>query len=123
MLSPLRLRQEHPYRAAALAMLVAVCLLIAVPAAVAAPRLSWRACTPGSDAALAGFRCAQLRVPLDYKHPGGRKITLAVVRHPATRPGSRIGTLFMNPGGPGGEGTQQIPDWYLQLPAAGSSAL
>ncbi len=116
MLSPLRIRQQHPYRASGLAMLVVVCLLIAVPGAVAAPRLSWHACAPGSDAALAGFRCAHFGVPLDYKHPDGPKITLAVVKHPATRPRARIGTLFMNPGGPGGQGTKQIPDWYLQLP-------
>ncbi len=116
MLSPLRISQKRPYRASGVTILVVVCLLMIVPAAVAAPRLSWRACPRGSDAALAGFRCARLRVPLDYRHPRGRQITLAVVKHPATRPRARIGTLFMNPGGPGGQGTVQIPDWYLQLP-------
>jgi pimeloyl-ACP methyl ester carboxylesterase len=40
------------------------------------------------------------------------------VKHPATRPRQRIGTLFVNPGGPGGEGTVQIPDWFLFLPRA-----
>ncbi len=81
-----------------------------------ASRLLWVRCPAGSDAALAGFRCARFRVPLDYRHPRGRRITPAVVKHPATRPWLRAGTLFMNPGGPGGTGTVEIPDWYLQLP-------
>ncbi len=114
--SLLRSCREHPYRACGLASLVVACLLMAAPAAGATSGLSWRACPRGSDAALAGFRCGRLRVPLDYRHPRGRQITLAVVKHAASRPRARVGTLFMNPGGPGGEGTVQIPDWYLQLP-------
>jgi pimeloyl-ACP methyl ester carboxylesterase len=55
-------------------------------------------------------------VPLDYLHPRGRRITLVVVKHPATKPAERVGTLFINPGGPGGLGTVQIPDWFLYLP-------
>lgn len=85
--------------------------------AIAASRLAWRRCPAGSVAALAGFRCGSLRVPLDYQRPRGRQITLAVVKHPATRPRTRIGTLFMNPGGPGGQGRVQIPEWYTLLPA------
>jgi pimeloyl-ACP methyl ester carboxylesterase len=82
-----------------------------------ASRLRWHRCAAGSVADRAGFRCASFRVPLDYRQPGGRQIRLAVVEHPATRPARRIGTLFMNPGGPGGEGTVQIPAWYTLLPA------
>lgn len=81
-----------------------------------AQRLAWGPCPAGTDAALAGFRCASLRVPLDYRHPRGRQIVLAVVKHPATSPSARVGTLFMNPGGPGGTGTGEIPDWYVLLP-------
>ena len=88
----------------------------AAPTAAASSRLSWRRCAAGSDAARVGFVCATFRVPLDYRHPDGRQITLAVVKHPATRPRQRIGTLFVNPGGTGGEGTVQIPDWFLYLP-------
>jgi pimeloyl-ACP methyl ester carboxylesterase len=57
-----------------------------------------------------GFVCAAVGVSLDYAAPRGRSITLAVVKHPAT--GALRGTLFMNPGGPGGLGTVQIPQWY-----------
>lgn len=106
-------------RGRGLGVLIAVCTAILVgvaPGAVAASRLSWRRCAAGSDAALTRFRCASLRVPLDYRHPTGRHIVLAVVRHRATRPSVRVGTLLINPGGPGGAGTVQIPDWYLLLP-------
>ena len=53
-------------------------------------------------------RCASLRVPLDYSHPNGRKITIAVSDIPATAPVSqRQGILLFNPGGPGASGIQQ----------------
>jgi pimeloyl-ACP methyl ester carboxylesterase len=52
-----------------------------------------------------GVQCASLQVPLDYSHPGGRKITLALSRVRATAPpGQREGVLLVNPGGPGGSG-------------------
>jgi pimeloyl-ACP methyl ester carboxylesterase len=46
--------------------------------------------------------CGQLSVPLDWKHPKGPHITLALARLPAS--GKRIGALFTNPGGPGASG-------------------
>lgn len=45
-----------------------------------------------------------LQVPLDYRRPGGRQITVAVSRIPAADPATRRGVLLLNPGGPGGEG-------------------
>jgi pimeloyl-ACP methyl ester carboxylesterase len=63
--------------------------------------LHWHSCTLG----IAGLQCARLTVPLDYAHPGGRKITLALSRVPATAPpGQQQGDLLVNPGGPGGSG-------------------
>jgi pimeloyl-ACP methyl ester carboxylesterase len=62
--------------------------------------------------------CATATVPLDYRAPRGRQISLAVVKHPAEDPARRIGTLFLNPGGPGGTGTSQIPAWIGFFPAA-----
>jgi pimeloyl-ACP methyl ester carboxylesterase len=65
------------------------------------PGLSWHPCTEQGSA----LQCASLQVPLDYRHPGGRKITLALSRVPATAPVSRRkGVLLVNPGGPGGSG-------------------
>jgi len=45
-------------------------------------------------------QCGTVRVPLDYDDPQGRTIELAVTRVPAT--GDALGSLFVNPGGPGG---------------------
>jgi pimeloyl-ACP methyl ester carboxylesterase len=47
-------------------------------------------------------------VPLDWDRPRGRTITLAVARHLASRPGERIGSLFVNPGGPGDSGVAMV---------------
>jgi len=64
----------------------------------AAPRYSidFAQC-PGSAVA----QCGTLRVPANWSHPKGRKISVAVARDPADDPSHRIGTLFFNPGGPG----------------------
>jgi pimeloyl-ACP methyl ester carboxylesterase len=67
------------------------------PPAAAAPALAWKPC---ADPAQRGFQCATLRVPLDYRNPGGPRIRLAVIRHRATKPSRRIGTAFFSPGGP-----------------------
>ncbi|MEU1405500.1 alpha/beta hydrolase [Streptomyces sp. NPDC005728] len=79
--------------------------------AVPAPQLEWTPCVQGSP-----FDCATAKVPLDYRNPGGRTIELAVVKRKATGPGRRIGTLFYNPGGPGGPGTVQMPQNYGFFP-------
>ena len=57
-----------------------------------------------------GFVCATVAAPLDYRDPSGPKIRLAVVEHPAAGP-ARRGVIFFNPGGPGGPGTVQLPDY------------
>jgi pimeloyl-ACP methyl ester carboxylesterase len=54
---------------------------------------------PGS-----GVQCATIRVPLDWDRPNGRTIRLALAHHLASKPGERIGTLFIDPGGPGDTG-------------------
>ena len=73
----------------------------AVAAGPAVPTLTWQDCG-------GGIQCATARVPLDYDKPNGRQIRLAVTRRPATRASQRIGSLFFNPGGPGGPGTDEI---------------
>jgi alpha/beta hydrolase fold len=47
-------------------------------------------------------------VPLDYDRPKGRQITLALTRLPAGDPSRRIGSLFINPGRPGGSGVEFV---------------
>jgi len=53
-----------------------------------------------------GFQCGNLDVPLDYEHPQGRKISLALTRVPAKDNAHRIGSLLVNPGGPGESGIE-----------------
>jgi len=60
-------------------------------------KLAWTDCG-------GGFQCGTLQVPLDYSQPGGHKISLALLRKPALDQSQRIGSLLMNPGGPGESG-------------------
>ncbi|GAB3598837.1 alpha/beta hydrolase [Angustibacter peucedani] len=60
-------------------------------------KLSWSGCG-GS------FQCSKLSVPVDYAKPDGATIQLAVIRLPAAKQGQRLGSLVVNPGGPGGSG-------------------
>jgi len=60
-------------------------------------RLSWRSCNEG-------IQCAKLRVPLSYDSPGASAIDLSLVRLRTPRQAGRIGSLILNPGGPGGSG-------------------
>lgn len=64
-------------------------------------KVSWRDCREG-------FRCTQVEVPLDYAHPDGKTIMLAVNRLPAR--GDRLGALLVNPGGPGVSGVGYARD-------------
>ncbi|MEV0689856.1 alpha/beta hydrolase [Streptomyces sp. NPDC050388] len=54
------------------------------------------------DCGAPGFQCATLKAPLDYAHPSAGDVRLAVSRKKATGPGARLGSLLINPGGPGG---------------------
>ena len=73
--------------------------------------LSWGGCTPFARSDLdrqlmggAGLQCTRLTVPLDYAKPDGDTITVGVLRKPASKPEARIGSLVINPGGPGAGG-------------------
>ncbi|WP_119727069.1 alpha/beta hydrolase [Thermomonospora amylolytica] len=65
---------------------------------VPAPKLGWYECYEGAE-------CATVRLPLDYDNPKGATTEIAVLRVKARNPKKRIGSLFVNPGGPGGQGT------------------
>jgi pimeloyl-ACP methyl ester carboxylesterase len=58
------------------------------------------------------LQCGTLIVPLDYAHPQGATIGVAVERHLARHPAQRIGSLVINPGGPGVSG---IDDFVNEL--------
>ncbi|MFC9850188.1 alpha/beta hydrolase [Streptomyces prasinus] len=53
------------------------------------------------DCGVPGFQCATLKAPLDYADPSAGDIRLAVSRKKAEGPGERLGSLLVNPGGPG----------------------
>jgi pimeloyl-ACP methyl ester carboxylesterase len=55
-----------------------------------------------------GLECARVVVPLDYAHPEGDRIELALKRSRAGLPGSRVGSLLINPGGPGVSGVSAV---------------
>ncbi len=59
--------------------------------------IPWRSCGERLE-------CARIRVPLDWDRPRGRTIGLKLIRHLASRPDQRIGSMFINPGGPGATG-------------------
>ncbi|MFE2867535.1 alpha/beta hydrolase [Embleya sp. NPDC059259] len=75
---------------------------------------TWKACE--SDDAdqrsqAKAFRCTTFTVPLDYSRPTGKTIDIAVTRKTAAKPGQRIGSLLLNPGGPGGSGVEAA--WWM----------
>ena len=67
------------------------------PTPPAPSKIAWTDC--GS-----GFQCGTLQVPLDYANPGGRKVGLSLIRKQWKGPDTRIGSLLLNPGGPGEAG-------------------
>jgi pimeloyl-ACP methyl ester carboxylesterase len=60
-------------------------------------------------------QCGELSVPLDHAKPDGANITIAVARLPAT--GEKIGSLLINPGGPGEPGVDFLMDLAEYVPA------
>lgn len=104
----------------AAALLLSGCLYAAIPEQVTSPtkppvtdgvpaellpyysqELVWDSCGATLD-------CTTVTAPLDWEDPGGSEIELAVVRHRAE--GTAIGSLLINPGGPGGSGYDFIAD-------------
>ncbi|ATL32909.1 alpha/beta hydrolase [Streptomyces formicae] len=87
----------------------------ATAAAAAAPKpLDWTKCEGAETDPRQ--RCATLEVPMDYAHPKGEKIEIAVSRIPAEKPSARRGALFLIPGGPGGSGLNSPSDKGQRLP-------
>lgn len=63
------------------------------------PVIAWSPCPEDETA-----QCGTVKVPIDWLRPNGPKFDLALARRPATDPAARIGSLQINPGGPGGSG-------------------
>jgi pimeloyl-ACP methyl ester carboxylesterase len=99
-------------RLAAVCASVALLVAAAAPAPVAAaaagrapaPVLEWEPC--GADFPRA--ECAVATVPLDYDRPRSGTTQVALARIPASDRAHRVGSLFVNPGGPGGSGVDLV---------------
>lgn len=72
-------------------------------------QVDWQACDPG-------YECATVVAPLNWEDESDpRTVDIAVMRHLATS-SDRLGTLFVNPGGPGGSGVDFVRDsslWFV----------
>ncbi len=71
------------------------------------PAVAWHGCGRDLRGASKMVQCATYQVPLDYRSPAAGTATIALDRLPATGP-DRIGSLFLNPGGPGGSGVDFV---------------
>ncbi|MBB4909729.1 alpha/beta hydrolase [Actinophytocola algeriensis] len=83
--------------------LVATGVALTPGTAAAAPAIDWQPCpdTPEVD-------CASIEVPLDWAKPDGEKIHIGLARRPAKDQAARIGSILMDPGGPGGSGVESV---------------
>jgi pimeloyl-ACP methyl ester carboxylesterase len=70
----------------------------------------WQEC-----ADLADLDCATVEVPVDHADPGGPTVPIALVRRPA-RSADRIGSLVVNPGGPGASGREFLALAAIRIP-------
>ncbi|CAE6531988.1 unnamed protein product [Rhizoctonia solani] len=61
-----------------------------------------------------GRECTRFEVPLDWHNETVGKASLAVIRYPRIKE-PKLGTLFMNPGGPGGSGVKTLQSSYADL--------
>ena len=64
--------------------------------------LTWKSCSGDS---LDPLQCARLSVPFDYNDPSKGSFSLKLVKHPAKIRTERVGSMLVNPGGPGFGGT------------------
>ena len=93
-------------------------------AVISAPRpgspIQWAPCkaSAGSDETSipAGAECGLLSVPVDYAKPDGDVAQIAMIRFKAT--GQKIGSLVINPGGPGESGVEAAASMAATLPSS-----
>jgi len=92
---------------------VAAAQTTGAPTSATAPTsggLRWQPCR-------SGFECSTLTVPRDDAQPAGPTVDLALIRSPARDQDRRIGSLLVNPGGPGGSAIDYVRYATHTLPA------
>jgi hypothetical protein len=72
-----------------------------------ASHIVWSTCPEDIGDAV---QCGTLSVPIDWDEPNGEHFDLGLVKLPATPSNttSKIGSLFINPGGPGGSAAEIV---------------
>jgi len=83
----------------------------ASPVAPSVPPARWSDCG-------GGFTCTEIRVPRDYAAPSGGYLNISLIRAAATKPTKRIGSLLLNPGGPGASGVEFVRTGISSFPDA-----
>jgi len=77
--------------------------------------VQWQPCHPDDAGRVPkSAQCGTITVPVDYSTPDGAVAKLALIRFPAT--GAKIGSLVINPGGPGESGVGAAVDLVASLP-------
>lgn len=80
------------------------------PVATGENDIVWKSCdTFGVERRLPGLYCTHVGVPMDYHDSSAGTAKLAVIKYAAVKPGKSKGSIFINPGGPGGTGTSVLP--------------
>ena len=89
--------------------------LVSAPLATAAgtggDTIDWQPCATNPKA-----DCGRVTVPIDWSHPSGPTIQLAVSRVRATDPAQRVGSIMVNPGGPGAPGAEAVESGFALSP-------
>jgi pimeloyl-ACP methyl ester carboxylesterase len=82
--------------------------------------ITWETCPPLQPGAKRDPRekCGTVTVPLDYRHPNGKTITIEVSELATAKPGRKRGYLLLNPGGPALEGLNMPSTIAPTLPAS-----
>jgi pimeloyl-ACP methyl ester carboxylesterase len=82
--------------------------------------IAWGACPVLQKGATRDPRekCGTVKVPLNYRNPDGRSITIEVSRLATAKPGKKRGYLLLNPGGPALEGLDMPSTMAPKLPAS-----
>jgi pimeloyl-ACP methyl ester carboxylesterase len=93
----------------AMGLIVPATAASAAPAPKAPAPISWGQCAASDlvnvpEAERPQFSCGHYAVPLDHERPRQGNINIALMRRAANDQDARIGSLFLNPGGPGGSG-------------------
>jgi len=103
----LKISRIFPYLYSFILLMLGLCIAPS-QATPSKPTIDWQPCPQETGQP---FECATVNVPLIHNISPDKEspmVSIAMVRLPATDPERRIGSLFFNPGGPGGSGVDLV---------------